>query len=123
MEYEDFLKRVNTNKDWNKNKKFYNSFLKKKKKIFICRVKSFSVGDKIDVRDPRYIWCEGTIQRIINRYEKKAKYVVIHYEVHSFYHLNLKMLIQGLSHKYDEEISEHSQRFAPLGFYTSRTGN
>jgi len=48
----------------------------------VSRVKSFSVGDKIDVRDPRYIWCEGTIQRIINRYEKKAKYVVIHYEVY-----------------------------------------
>lgn len=51
---------------------------------FFIRVKSFSVGDKIDVRDPRYIWCEGTVQRIINRYEKKSKYVVIHYEVFSF---------------------------------------
>lgn len=56
-------------------------YLKKKTILNYIRVKSFSVGDKIDVRDPRYIWCEGTIQRIINRYEKKAKYVVIHYEV------------------------------------------
>ena len=34
---------------------------------------------------------------------------------------NIKNM-KGLSHKYDEEISEHSYRFAPLGFYTSRTG-
>lgn len=94
---------------------------------FFIRVKSFSVGDKIDVRDPRYIWCEGTVQRIINRYEKKSKYIVIHYEVFSFSIKNNvfsynKNFFKGLSHKYDEEISEHSQRFAPLGFYTSRTG-
>lgn len=36
--------------------------------------------------------------------------------------INNKNIFKGLSHKYDEEISEHSQRFAPLGFYTSRTG-
>ena len=34
----------------------------------------------------------------------------------------INLFFQGFPNKYDEEISEHSQRFAPLGFYTSRDG-
>ncbi len=55
------------------------------------RVKNFAVGDKIDVRDPSYIWCEGTIYRIINRYDKKCKFIVVHFEVNKifdFYYKN-----------------------------------
>ncbi len=42
-------------------------FLNKSLRIyyFNCRVKSFEVGAKVDVRDPTYIWCVGTIQKII----------------------------------------------------------
>lgn len=82
-EYEDYTIRGGLNKEWNKNKRYFVFFINEKKcmNIKMYRVKNFAVGDKIDVRDPSYIWCEGTIYRIINRYDKKCKFIVVHFEV------------------------------------------
>lgn len=46
------------------------------------RVKKLEVGERIDVRDPNYIWNVGIIKRIkISPDSQRTKFLVIHYEV------------------------------------------
>lgn len=60
---------------------------------------------KIDVRDTEYIWCKGTIEKVVHT-QKKAKLLYIHYE--------------GWNRYYDEFIWENDERLAPVGLYTER---
>lgn len=70
------------------------------------RLVNISIGDKIDVRDTEYIWCTGSVERILKSRYNWADLYFIHYE--------------GWSRCYDEYIPADSDRIAPHGFYTSR---
>ena len=64
-----------------------------------------SIDSKIDLLDPTYVWCEGSINLIIEQLDKPTIYVV-HYE--------------GKSSSYDEVIAKESGRIAPHGTFTAR---
>ena len=62
-------------------------------------------GDKVDVRDTEHIWCVGFVELKITTLNRPPL-LYIHFE--------------GWNRKFDEYIFLDSERFAPLGTYTSR---
>lgn len=70
-----------------------------------CRIDKVEVGDKIDIRDTEYVWCEASVKIKIENPNKETL-LVAHYE--------------GWNKYYDEIIKMSSQRVAPHGLYTSR---
>ena len=73
--------------------------------ILLSRLKNFDVDSKIDVRDTEYVWCIGRIKAVVS-FPRSPKYIYVHYE--------------GWDKIFDEYFSEHSERIAPLGFFTNR---
>ena len=71
----------------------------------ICRVENVECGERIDIRDTEYIWCEGRVKIKIEA-ANKENLVVVHYE--------------GWNKYYDEIIKINSPRLAPFGTYSSR---
>lgn len=69
------------------------------------RIESAEVGDRIDVRDTEYIWCQGTV-KIKIECPNREPLLVVHYE--------------GWNKYYDEIIKQNSPRVAPHGTYTTR---
>lgn len=59
----------------------------------------------VDVRDTNFVWCEGSIELIIEQMNREPLYV-IHYKDRSSY--------------FDKVIASNSSRLASHGFYTSR---
>eukprot|EP00344_Euplotes_crassus_P012672 CAMPEP_0196998598 /NCGR_PEP_ID=MMETSP1380-20130617/3948_1 /TAXON_ID=5936 /ORGANISM="Euplotes crassus, Strain CT5" /LENGTH=357 /DNA_ID=CAMNT_0042415225 /DNA_START=658 /DNA_END=1731 /DNA_ORIENTATION=- len=88
-------------KNWQNRK---NQYLEWKKSHTLSNV---SIGDKVDVRDTEYIWCTGSVERILKSKYNCADLYYVHYE--------------GWSRCYDEYIPADSERIAPQNFYTSRT--
>ena len=62
------------------------------------------IGMELDVRDTEYIWCRGSIEKIVTTFKSKSKLLYVHYD--------------GWNRYYDEFIWDHSPRLAPLGLYT-----
>lgn len=87
-------------KNWQNRRKQYMEW---KKSHTLVNV---SIGDKVDVRDTEYIWCTGSVERILKSRYNCADLYFIHYE--------------GWSRCYDEYIPADSDRIAPHKFYTSR---
>lgn len=56
---------------------------KREAKIYFAKknLKTVEVGQKVDVRNPEYIWCVGIIKKISYRQENNCKILFIHYEV------------------------------------------
>eukprot|EP00347_Sterkiella_histriomuscorum_P005292 403357159 len=91
-EYQRYIDRVKSYKDWKLKHKLQGKLIK--------------AGDKIDVRDTEYVWCVGIIQYKISVTNSKFPLLYIHYD--------------GWNKKYDEYLYSNSMRVAPLQTYTSR---
>jgi hypothetical protein len=87
-------------KNWRNRRKQY---LEWKKSHTLIDV---SIGDKVDIRDTEYIWCSGSVERILKSRYNCADLYFVHYE--------------GWSRCYDEYIPADSDRIAPHKLYTSR---
>ena len=98
-EYSDYKRRIKDTKAWHTARKPL----------------SLSVGMKVDIRSPEYIWACGIIKKIKYRTDINIKIYLIHYEV---FFVVLKY--QGFPNIYDEEIWESSSRLANYGFFSSR---
>ena len=81
-ESKSYQKRISIAKDWHQNRK----------------ITDFSVGIKVDIRSPEYVWCSGIIRKIHWRMDTNLKIMLVHYE--------------GSPNIYDEEIWEGSVRLA-----------
>ena len=88
-------------KNWQKRK---NKYFKWKDSH---RLKNIKIGDKVDVRDTEYIWCIGSVEKILRSKYNYPDLLYIHYE--------------GWSRCYDEYIAADSDRISPLSLYTSRS--
>ena len=69
-------------------------------------LKTVKIGDKLDVRDTEYIWCTGSVEKVLRSKYHCADLLYIHYD--------------GWSRCYDEFIPCDSDRIAPIGLYTNR---
>lgn len=65
------------------------------------------IGDKVDLRDTEFIWCTGSIEKILKSKYNWADIYYVHYDEWNKW--------------YDEYIPSDSERIAPLKFFTSRT--
>jgi len=84
---------------WDKQKKAHKDWVEGRK------IENIEVGDKVDIRDTEYIWCEGKV-KIKIECPNRDTLLVVHYE--------------GWNKYYDEIIKQNSPRIAPHGLFTSR---
>lgn len=97
-ETDDHHKRIVACRNWSDSKQY---------KAIYRSLKTIDVGQKLDVRDPNYIWCSATVIRLISKISEPQRYLRITYD--------------GFDHSYDEDVHPMSPRVAIHGFFTSRT--